>query len=328
LRFLRRGGREGASTQPERLFFTTDIHGSDRCFRKFLNGAAFYQASYLILGGDITGKSLVPIEETRTGHWRATFGEQQYTDLDEPRRQEVEQLVRDAGAYPFVGTPAEVAELADETHRDSVFVSLVVDSIKRWVALAEERLSGTDVRCFITPGNDDFWEIDPVLEGSSVVEFAEGRCLRLGEYEMITTGYSNPTPWETPREVDEAALGGKLDDMFSQVQRPENLILVAHPPPFDTKLDQAPAIDSEFRVQVEAGQPRMAPVGSTAVRAFIERHQPLLGLHGHVHESQGSQRLGRTLCLNPGSDYGQGTLLGALVTLGDGAVTGSQFVAG
>jgi uncharacterized protein len=328
LRFLRRGGREGASTRAERLFFTTDIHGSDRCFRKFLNAAAFYEAPYLILGGDITGKSLVPIEETRPGHWHASFGEQDYTDLDDARRQEVEQLVRDAGAYPFVGTPDAVAELADEAHRDSVFVSLVVESIRRWVELAEQRLSGTGVRCFITPGNDDFWEIDPVLEGSSVVEFAEGRCLQLGGHEMITTGYSNPTPWETPREIDEAALERKLEDMFSQVEQPENLIVVAHPPPYDTKLDQAPAIDSEFRVQVEAGQPRMAPVGSTAVREFIERHQPLLGLHGHVHESQGSQRLGRTLCLNPGSDYGQGTLLGALVTLSDGEVVGSQFVAG
>ena len=49
----------------------------------------------------------------------------------------------------------------------------------------------------------------------------------------------------------------------------------------------------------------MIHAGSTAVRASIEKHQPLVGLHGHIHESKGFVTLGRTLCLNPGSEYGK-----------------------
>ena len=297
-------------------------------FRKFINAGKFYDASALILGGDITGKSLVPIERTARG-WSATFNEHVYTDLGEDELRALEQSVRDHGAYPVVGERDELLQLEDEEHRERVFIAAVVASIAGWVKIAEQRLTGTGIRCFITPGNDDFWEIDAPLQASDVVEFAEGRYLRLDDsYEMITTGYSNPTPWETPRELDEEALLARLEGMFSEVSDPENLVLVAHPPPFGSKLDQAPEIDSDFRVQLEAGAPRMVPVGSTAVRAFIEQHQPLLGLHGHVHESQAAQLIGRTLCLNPGSDYADGTLLGALITIAPGRVLSHQFVAG
>ena len=101
-----------------------------------------------------------------------------------------------------------------------------------------------------------------------------------------------------------------------------------HPPPVGTDLDQAPAIDDEFRVKFEAEGVLMIGVGSIAVREFIEARQPLIGLHGHVHESQGREQIGRTLCLNPGSEYTDGTLCGAIVTLGDGRVVSHQFVVG
>lgn len=325
MRLRRARPSQGATTK---LFFTTDIHGSDVCFRKFLNAGKFYGASALILGGDITGKSLVPIERTPRG-WSATFNDHVYTDIGEAEREALEQSVRDHGAYPVVGDRDELLRLEDEEHRESVFIDAVVSSITGWVAIAEQRLAGTGIRCFVTPGNDDFWEIDAPLEASDVVEFVEGRYVRLNDsHEMVTTGYSNPTPWDTPRELDEDTLLARLEGMNAEVTDPENLVLVAHPPPYGSKLDQAPDIDSDFRVQMEAGAPRMAPVGSTAVRSFIERHQPLLGLHGHVHESQGVEFIGRTLCLNPGSDYADGTLLGALITIAPGRVVSHQFVAG
>jgi Icc-related predicted phosphoesterase len=325
MRWRRSPAVDAATT---RIFFTTDIHGSERCFRKFVNAGKFYDASALILGGDITGKSLVPIERTARG-WSCTFNEHVYTDVGEAEREELEKSIRDHGAYPVVGERAELLRLEDEEHRDRVFVDAVVKSITGWVQIAEERLADTGIRCFVTPGNDDFWEIDAPLQASDAVEFVEGRYVRLnGSHEMITTGYSNPTPWETPRELSEDGLLARLEGMFAEVTDPENLVLVAHPPPFGSRLDQAPAIDSEFRVQLEAGAPRMAPVGSTAVRSFIEAHQPLLGLHGHVHESQGAELIGRTLCLNPGSDYADGTLLGSLITIAPGRVVSHQFVAG
>lgn len=311
-----------------RLLFVTDVHGSDRCFRKFLNAGGFYSARYLLLGGDITGKTLVPIERTARG-WSARFRDHAYLDLSEAERAALEQLIRDAGQYPVLGERDELLALADEMRREQVFRMAVVEGIRRWVELAELRLRGSGIRCFVTPGNDDFWEIDEPLRGSDVVEFVEGRRIRLDDHhEMITTGYSNVTPWRSPRELDEPELRRRIDAMFAEVEEPESLIAILHPPPYGTELDKAPAIDAEFRLQMEAGSPRLTAVGSTAVREFILERQPLLGLHGHVHESRGAQLLGRTLCLNPGSEYTEGTLLGALVTVGGGEVLAHQFVTG
>lgn len=305
----------------------TDIHGSDRCFRKFLNAAAFYDAQYLVLGGDITGKTLVPIERTPDGY-RARFRDHDYADLDEAGRDELEQRIRDGGQYPVVGARDELLALEDESLREAAFRRAVVESVARWVALAEERLAGTGVRCFITPGNDDFFDIDAPLRSSSVVEFVEGKCVRLDGHEMITTGYSNRTPWDSPRELDEDAMRERIEAMYAHVSDPERLIAVLHPPPYGTELDQAPSLDAELRIQHTGGQPNLASVGSTAVRDFVLARQPLLGLHGHVHESRGAVMLGRTLCLNPGSEYTEGVLAGALITLADGGVASHQFVSG
>jgi Icc-related predicted phosphoesterase len=320
--------RKAARTDGVRIFFATDVHGSDRCFRKFLNAGKFYGAQHLILGGDITGKTLVPVERTARG-WTVNYADQAYVDVDGDELARVEQLIRDNGQYPIRGERDELLALADESVRDDAFRHVVVEGIERWMRLAEERLRGSGIRCFVTPGNDDFWEIDAPIEASNVVEFVEGRCVRLDDtHEMITTGYSNVTPWDSPRELDEPELGARIESMFEQVEDPANLVAVLHPPPYGTELDKAPAIDADFRVQMEGGSPRMASVGSTAVREFVERRQPLIGLHGHVHESRGAEHIARTLCLNPGSEYTEGTLCGALVTLGDGEVLAHQFVVG
>jgi Icc-related predicted phosphoesterase len=311
----------------ERLFFATDLHGSDMCFRKFINAGRFYDVKYLVLGGDITGKTLVPIERTRRG-WSARYLDHVYTDLTEAERLALEQAIRDHGHYPIVGERDDLLALQDTSVGDRAFVRAVIEGIGRWVSLAEQRLAGTDIRCFITPGNDDFWDIDQPLQESSVVEFVEGRCVPLDGHEMITTGYSNRTPWDSPRELDEAALRARLDEMCRHVHEPSNLVAVIHVPPYGTDLDQAPQIDEDLVVRTDAGSARIGPVGSTAVRAFIEEVQPLVALHGHVHESRGAQRIGRTVCINPGSQYTAGILDGAIVTLSDGAVVSYQLVSG
>jgi Icc-related predicted phosphoesterase len=323
LRNRRRGSRRAA-----RLCFVTDVHGSERCFRKFLNSGKFYDAQYLILGGDITGKTLVPIERSNGG-WRARYGDHQYVDLTERERDELAQLIRDNGQYPLVGERDELLALFAEDRREQTFRDVVVESMRGWMRLADERLSGTGIRCFVTPGNDDFWEIDDVLRDAEHVEFVEGRRVRLDEgHEMITTGYSNITPWHSPREEDEDALARRIDAMFAEVEDPANLVAVLHCPPRGTELDHAPVIDAELRVKMSGGEVRMGPVGSTAVGEFIRERQPLLGLHGHVHESKAAQRLGRTLCLNPGSEYTAGILNCALVTLYDDAEPDYQFTSG
>jgi len=320
--------RNGVSEPVCSLFFATDIHGSERCFRKFINAGAFYGVDALIMGGDITGKTLVPIERTPRG-WSAVVGDHTYVDMTERERDDVEQLVRDSGRYPVRGERDELARLADEDHMAQAFREAVMQSTRRWVELAEERLAGTAIRCFVTPGNDDEFDIDELLRGSERVEFVEGRRVALSDaHEMITTGYSNLTPWDSPRELTEEAMAKRLHAMADDAERPGRLVCVIHPPPKDSELDQAPAIDAEFRVLIENGNPRMIGVGSTAVRAFIERTQPLLGLHGHVHDSRAAQTIGRTVCINPGSQYGDGTLLGAIVRLGSDRVLSYQLVTG
>jgi Icc-related predicted phosphoesterase len=311
----------------KRIFFATDIHGSDRCFRKFINAGAFYGVDYLILGGDITGKSLVLIERTARG-WSARFNDHEYVDIDEAELAALEQRIRDHGQYPHVGERDELEALADEQHRDAVFRAAIVEGIRRWVDIAEQRLVGSGIRCFVTPGNDDYFDIDEPLRHSSVVEFVEGSTVALDAHEMITTGFSNLTPWDSPREIPEEQMLARLRSMSAAAADPQNLIVVVHPPPFDTLLDHAPALDGDFVVQMEGGAPRMVPVGSTAVRSFIEAEQPLLGLHGHVHESRAAECIGRTLCINPGSEYTEGILAGALIAIGDRSVLSHQLVVG
>jgi Icc-related predicted phosphoesterase len=317
-----------AESATARIFFASDVHGSDVCFRKFLNAGRFYDVQYLVLGGDITGKAIVPIER-RPGGWTVSFLDDTFHGLSESEVAALEKRIRDSGYYPMRGERDELLALEDEKHRERVFTDLIVQRIQDWVTLAEDRLRGTGIRCFVTPGNDDFFEIDDALAGSDVVEFVEGRCVRLDDgHEMITTGYSNLTPWNSPRELDEEALRARIEAMYADVSDPENLVAVLHPPPVGTALDQAPAIDDEFRVKFEAGGIIMIGVGSIAVRRFVEERQPLIALHGHVHESQGVELLGRTICLNPGSEYNDGRLCGAIVRIGDRQVVSHQFVAG
>jgi Icc-related predicted phosphoesterase len=327
-RFSRRRPGESRGSTDLRLFFATDVHGSERCFRKFLNAGKFYDVQHLILGGDITGKVLIPIVRTPRG-WSAHYHDHEYIDISSAEKAALETLIRDNGQYPVDGERDELEALADESHREEAFIRVVVESIERWVTLAEARLRGTGIHCYITPGNDDFWEIDTPLGSSDVVEFVEGRCVRISEnHEMITTGFSNITPWESPRELDEPRLHERIEGMFASVEDPSNLLAVLHPPPWGTDLDKAPELTADLTVRMEGSEPKLASVGSTAVREFIEERQPLLGLHGHVHESKAADYLGSTLCLNPGSEYTQGTLCGALVALGDRSVVSHQFIVG
>ena len=201
--------RRTPRTATKRIFFATDLHGSEQCFRKFLNAGAVYDASFLIIGGDILGKRLVPIVENGAGRFSAQYAEHRYTDVEKDGVAAIKATIRAHGDYPIVTTREEAKEFADTEHMDAVFRKVAYDSVADWVTLAEERLRGSGRRCFVAPGNDDFLEIDSALQNSDVVEFAEDRCIRLDEdYEMITTGYSNPTPWDTERELPEDQVVG------------------------------------------------------------------------------------------------------------------------
>jgi Icc-related predicted phosphoesterase len=299
-----------------RLFFTTDVHGSDVCFRKFLNAAKVYEASVLVLGGDITGKLLIPLVDEGQGRYRY-----QWLDRDVVTDAEgivaAEREIRAAAAYSFRTDPEQLARIqADPRLAAEVFVVAMAGVAKQWVVLAEERLRGRDVECYIAPGNDDDFGIDEVLGNSDVVRNPEGQVIALrGAVEMITTGYSNPTPWDTPREEPEDALLARICAMGDRVRNLTTAVFTLHVPPYGSGLDEAPLLDNNLKPQVSGGRMMMGPVGSTAVREAIKRYQPSVALHGHIHESRAVVRIGRTRCINPGSEYGEGVLRGVLLEL-------------
>jgi Icc-related predicted phosphoesterase len=300
-----------------RVFFITDVHGSTRCFKKFLNAAKFYKAGILVLGGDLTGKVLIPIVEQPDGTFNCRF---EGNGLTLKNRKEVEDVVAratDVGLYTRVMTKKEFDEVsADPKSVTAAFNRAMLDRVGEWMRLAEDRLAKTDVKCYISPGNDDLFDVDPILDSSSYVVNPEGKAVSIdGEHEMITLGYTNHTPWNSPREVDEDELGKKIEEMASEVNDMKTAIFNVHVPPIDTLIDKAPMVDKDLKIVVKSGQVQIGSAGSSACRAAIEKHQPMLGIHGHIHESHGFVMIGRTLCANPGSDYGEGVLRGFLAEI-------------
>ncbi|MCL6595158.1 MAG: metallophosphoesterase [Firmicutes bacterium] len=312
-----------------KIFFASDIHGSERCFLKFVNAAKFFGAQALVLGGDVTGKVLVPIVR-RGGGYDSRFLGQPVRVEGEGERAELEKRVRVNGFYPYVCDPDEYARLeADEAYMREVFRRVMRDSVARWIELAEERLKGSGVTVAIMPGNDDDLAIDDVLDASPVSVNHDGRAVALGDYEMVGFSYVNPTPWNSPRELDEEGMARRIEEIVAQASADRgHLILNFHAPPYRSQLDNAPRLTQDLRVVRTGGEPEMAPVGSVAVRQALERYQPLLALHGHIHESRGAVRIGPTLAINPGSDYGEGVLRAAIVTLRGTSVRSHQIITG
>jgi Icc-related predicted phosphoesterase len=316
-----------------RIFFASDIHGSERCFLKFINAGQFYKVNVLIMGGDMTGKAIVPIVATGNGRYRCTFVGKAYDIANETELADLEKLIRINGFYPFRSDPDEVARLSsDSEYRDAKFMTLMRDTLRHWISIAEERLKGKGIRVFMTPGNDDHLEIDDVLEGSDIVTNPESKLVHVADgstdREMISSGWAGPTPFDTPRECSEEDLDARLRAMAVQLTKPATAIFNFHDPPFDSHLDYAPVLDKNMRVQSEGGQARMVPVGSPSVRRLIEEYQPQLALHGHIHESRGQVKIGQTMCINPGSEYAEGILRGALIELDKDKLKNAQLVSG
>ena len=295
-----------------KIFFATDLHGSEVCWKKFLNSAKFYEAEILICGGDMTGKAIVPIV-SENGHFTVTLGgEQQAVAADHVA--EVEATIRRKGYYPLQMSVERLHELDENpAMRAACFQEVMLEGVDRWMKLAAEKLRGTGIRCFVCPGNDDEMEVDAVIGRAEVVELGEGRAVEIDGYTMISTGWSNPTPWKTHREETEEKLAERINAMASQVKDPARAIFNLHCPPYKSGLDEAPAIDADLKL-LHGGR-ALRPVGSTAVREAIDRYQPLISLHGHIHESKGAVKLGKTLSINPGSSYEEGVLMAAIVQL-------------
>jgi len=318
-----------------RLFFATDLHGSERTFRKFVNAGKFYDANVLVMGGDITGKLLIPIIKEKNGNYRATLqGSTQHIDSD----QDLKGLIDRIGFLGFYYRIMEEDEFRDlqENPRqvEQLFHQLARERLNDWVNLAEERLAGTGIRCFVTGGNDDEPEVlEPLYrEGTQSFFGCENRMVSIDDdHTMISLGYSTPTPWKTPREISDEELGDMIEKMVAEVPDHNRCIFNFHDPPLDSTLDTCPMLDWSTDPPtpiVKAGQIVMHGAGSKSVRKAIEDYQPLLGLHGHIHESMSVAKIGRTTCVNPGSEYGEGRLRGCLINISAGQVESYQMTSG
>ena len=313
-----------------KLFFTTDIHGSERCFRKFLNAAKAYHADALVLGGDITGKIVVPLVEEPDGRFTAdVFGltreARTPAELDE-----LESTIRQAGSYTVRLTRAQKESVdTSQTDIDGLFRQAIVETTTRWMELAKERLKPLGVPIFVSAGNDDEPYVEDILEQADYVSWPEDRIVELPDgREMVSIGYSNVTPFNSPRELPDDELEQRMERVAADLKDPERAVFNFHCPPHSTNLDAAPELDADLKPVYNGGNMMVAPAGSRATRALIERYQPLLSLHGHIHESRASQKMGRTLSVNPGSEYSEGVLRGCLIELKDKKIRGWQFTSG
>jgi Icc-related predicted phosphoesterase len=315
-----------------RLFFASDIHGSERCFRKFINIPRFYGATVLILGGDLTGKAVVPIVKRRDGVWESHFfGVKSVAKSDEELKKLVN-TIGSSGFYPYCTGSHELEELGSaDSNIKSLFQKLALERLEHWMELAKKKLRGSDVKCFISPGNDDFPLCDQILKKcqDERVVYSEAQSLFIdAEHEMITIGWSNETPWNSSRETTEMELARMIDELSCDIHDKEKSIFNIHVPPINSGLDATVKLNSDLKPVTSGGQVEKTAAGSTAVREAIEKYEPILGLHGHIHESPGFYKLGRTLCLNPGSEYTEGILRGVLVEMDSTKIHCYQLTSG
>jgi Icc-related predicted phosphoesterase len=312
-----------------RLFYAGDVHGSRLCWKKFVNAAAHYPADALIMGGDLTGKALVPIVREDDGSYRAQVIGEPRVARSAQELDEMQQAISTNGMYPLIVGPDEARLLAEDSERrDRAFEEAMLEELRLWVKLADERLAGTDTRAYVIPGNDDPWSVDEVLASGTQVDACDEAVRMVGPHEMVSLGYSNRTPWKTPRELDEDEIYSRLRRLVDQLEAPERAIFNIHVPPWESSLDTAFEVDEELRYVTKGGRPHEVATGSPAVRQVIEEAQPLLSLHGHIHESKGVTKIGRTVAINPGSDYGSGRLDGCLVHLAPERVVSQYLVSG
>ena len=320
----------GNDSDRTRIFFATDVHSSDIVFSKFVRGAEYYKANVLILGGDLTGKFLAPFIEEQDGTYFTDFQGTPVKMANEAELKKMEDTIRTAGYYVYRTTRADYEQTKEDKSKiDKLFLEKMFGVLERWIALAETTLARSGIPLYITGGNDDPFEVDDFMRAHSTehVKYCEGEVVDVLGYEMLASGYSNMTPWKLPRDMTEEDLGVALEKIASKVKNPKRSIFTIHVPPFDTGLDLAIWLNEDLKYQ-HYGQPIEGPVGSHAVFSLLDKYQPLVSLHGHIHESRCFYKLGKTMCFNPGSEYTEGTLRGVIVNLKGDKMESYQFTSG
>jgi Icc-related predicted phosphoesterase len=311
-----------------KILFATDMHGSEGAWRKFLNVSAMLKVNVAICGGDLTGKMIVPIIEKSDGKYNYYFMGKTNT-IESKDLEKAFKDVRGIGYYPYQTTESEYEEMRqNSTKVDDVFHKVMEATLKNWLDLIRQKVPN-ETQVIVCPGNDDRTLVDDAINNHKDVINAEGKVIKIDEmHELISTGWVNPSPWKTAREEDDDKLEVRLEKYVSQLKDTNSAIFNFHAPPFESKLDEAPLLDKDLNPIIQGGRVVMVPVGSKAVRKLIEKYKPLLGLHGHIHESSGSIKIGKTHCVNPGSEYAEGILRAFLIELKGNEITKLQRIEG
>ncbi len=299
-----------------RLFFACDAHGSVTVQRKMVRVHEAYNCDVVMMCGDLTGKAIVPIVEEKPGRWWSSPWGTKETYKSEKDVERAKNIYEKRGFYWFMTTEPELEEIQSNPDRvQSLFKQLMLERMQHWIELIEEKIP-EHIKVVVSPGNDDAQDIDEMIKKSRRIIFPLERVVNIDDtYQMISCEYVNSTPWDTPRECPEEELKERLEIEFGRVESHEDLLCNFHAPPYGTMIDLAPKLDEKARVNVRYGAPEMVPVGSKSIRELFEKYQPILGLHGHIHESGGMEYIGRTLCVNPGSAYTQGMLNAFVIDL-------------
>ena len=313
-----------------RILYGSDFHGSDIVFRKFISSGLHYKANALIVGGDVTGKAMVPVIHQGGGHYLANLFGKDLTATNPDEIEKVKKAISNVGFYPILLEKDEAAELESDPVKMSIrFEHEMNERIREWMTLFEETLVPKNISMYFMPGNDDLASIDETLAEFKHVHNPDMKHFELeGGYELVGNSNANMTPWTCARDIEEDDLRNKLDTLAGMIQNPERTIAVLHVPPYGSSLDTCPELDENLKIITQGGQVVMKSAGSTAVKEFIEKIQPMLTLHGHIHESPGHVHNGRTLSINAGSEYAEGIMKAAIINLENGRVKGHLLISG
>lgn len=294
-----------------KVFYAGDLHGAETAFRKFTNAGKFYDADLVVFGGDLTGKMVVPIVES-SGVYTCKYYGSKVKVKKKKELPDLERNLRDAGFYPLIISEEEVNKL-NEDDVERIVKEKQMEVLDQWMKLMDERYKKADIPCIIIPGSVDDFYLDGILNSGSYIQNGDNRIIEINGFEIVSIGGSVPSAFNYPREFSEEVLAEKINELAGKVKDMDKCIFNIHTPPHNTDLDLGTLYDENLKPVLDGDSLATAPIGSKAVRAAIEKYQPLLSLHGCVHESRGVTTLGKTVCINAGTDYDQGMLRGALI---------------
>ncbi len=195
-----------------RIFLACDPHGSQQTWVKMCQAPKVFKADVAMMCGDLTGKAIMPIIQEKENRWYA----QPYGKRKQFKKQkDVDRFFafqKDAGFYPYVMTPDELAALREKKGAiKELFQKLMSERMQEWLDMAAERIP-PDVDIIVNPGNDDSWVIDPIIENHPRIIYPLKQVIDVHGYPLISCEWVNSTPWDTERECPDEELMEKLEE--------------------------------------------------------------------------------------------------------------------